>query len=544
MKLTLFAAVGIFALAGSAQATTCDGLATLSLPHAAITSAKIVEAGAFVRPGRPNDKSYGDVPAFCLVQGVSTPVPGSHIGFYVWLPAPARWSQRLHTVGNGAYGSTPYYAQLADRVRAGDVGVATDTGHTGGNDDLSFGNDNVEAIRDWGGGRAVHEATVAAKALTLAYYGKPQAHAYFSGSSTGGHEALAMAQRYPGDFDGIIAGAPGNNRSHLNMQFLWEFVHNHPRGDNQHPIVPNDKLRVLHEAVTKACDPADGVSDGVIQNPPECHFDLQSLKCAGDDKPDCLTAQQIAVVSAIYQGPRDARTGQAIFPGFPFGSEGEGDSPKYPGWSEFWANPAHPDEPARADFFRNWVFHDPNWNWWDFNWGSDVDRVDAAIAPLINATDPNLDRFRAHGGKLIMFIGWSDPVGSANEATDYYESLVARAKGKSRAAKLADTAKFARYYMIPGMGHTAGGPGATNVSSATRESAPPVSDARHDMALALYDWVEKGRAPGPLIATHYSQGSGPSGTVAFQRPLCVYPAVARYQGGDTNAAASFRCIRP
>jgi feruloyl esterase len=140
-----------------------------------------------------------------------------------------------------------------------------------------------------------------------------------------------------------------------------------------------------------------------------------------------------------------------------------------------------------------------------------------------------------------MFIGWSDPVGSANEATEYYESVVARGKGKSHAEKLADTQSFARYYMVPGMGHTAGGPGASNMSTATRDSTPPVEDAQHDMTLALFEWVEKSRTPDTLVGTHYSQGSGPSGKVAFQRPICVYPKIPRYVGGDKDKAASFTC---
>jgi len=538
----LFALLGALPVA-AAETRTCESLKDVTLAHARVTTARVIPSGSYVRPGHGPETEYASVPSFCLVQGLSTPVEKSHIGFEVWLPGADSWTRRMMTVGNGAYESTLYYAQLAARVRAGDVGVATDTGHTGGADDLSFGADNVEAIKDWGGGRSVHEATVAAKAVINAYYGEPQRFAYFAGSSTGGHEALNAAQRYPDDFDGIIAGAPGNYRSHLNLEFLWEFQHNHPRGDNLHQIVSNDKLLFVNKMVVKACDAIDGVKDDVISNPPDCHFDLDTLRCTGDERPGCLTADQIATLRAIYQGPRDARTGKQLYPGFPYGSEGVmmKDTQKFPGWSAFWADNNDPTKPARADFFRLWVFHDPNWNWWSFNWGSDVDTVHRVMGPVIDATDPDLSRFRAHGGKLIMFIGWSDPVGSANEATEYYESVVARGKGKSYGEKLADTQSFARYYMVPGMGHTAGGPGATNMSTATRDSAPPVEDAQHDMTLALFDWVEKGQAPDTLIGTHYSQGSGPSGKVAFERPICVYPKTPHYVGGEQDKATSFTC---
>jgi feruloyl esterase len=536
----LVAGFATLAIGGPALAADCGHLPTLRLPHVAVVSATLTQAGDFIeQSGSRAPRRYQNVPAFCRVVGTASPVSGSRIGFEVWLPAPVAWSQRLHMVGNGAYGSNLYYAQLVARVQRGDVAVATDTGHSGSS--LLFGRNNPVAIEDWGG-RAVHESIVAAKQVVRAYYGRPQRWSYFSGSSTGGHEALTEAQRYPDDFDGIIAGAPGNNRTDLNLEFLWEYLHNHRPGDDAHQIVPNSKLAMLGAAVLRACDGVDGVEDGVINDPPACHFDVRSLKCAGGETPACLTDEQVATIRAIYAGPRDARTGKQLYPGFPFGSEGmtSGEEGR-PGWSDFWADPDTPGVPQRADFFRYWVFKDPNWNWWTFDWGKDVDTVHKVMGPVINATDPDLSRFRAHGGKLIVFIGWGDPVGSAFEAIDYFDSVAARSSARGKDGQLADTQRFVRLYMVPGMGHTSGGPGAVNFSNATRNSAPPIEDSRHDMGLALYDWVEKGVAPDTLTATHFSKGSGPSGTVAFQRPLCVYPKVARYLGGDTHDAASFRC---
>jgi feruloyl esterase len=535
-------AAAIAAVAVPASAQDCAALAGVTLPHAKISSATMVGTDGFaepVREGRPVVR-YAAARDFCRVRGVSSPVAGSKIGFEVWLPASATWSARLHMVGNGGYGSNLYYAQMAARVARGDVAVATDTGHSGG--DLGFGRDNPVAIADWGN-RAVHESVVAAKLILKAYYGKPQRFAYFSGSSTGGHQALMVAQRHPEDFDGIIAGAPGNNRTNLNLLFLWEFLQNHRRGDNEHPIVPDAKLKTITAAAIKACDAGDGVADGVINDPRECRFDVATMLCPAAETSECLTAEQVATIKAIYQGPRDARTGKQLYPGLTFGSEGI-DYDDHAGWNAFWANPDKPNEPNRADFFRYWVFHDVNWDWWRFDWGKDVDTVLAAMAPVINATDPDLSRFRAHGGKLILFMGWNDPVGSAPEAIDYYHSVVARSTGADAAAKLADTQGFARLYMIAGMSHTATGPGATYVSNATRDSAPPVEDSRHDMARALQDWVEKGVAPNDLVATHFAKGSGPAGTIGFQRPICVYPKIPRYRSGDKASAASFRCTAP
>lgn len=527
--------------AAEARTIDCAGMAKTALPHVSITGVQVVE-GSFTEPkvGDRAPKVHSSMPSFCQVQAIASPVKGSRIGFEVWLPLRANWSKRLHMVGNGGYGSNLYYAQLAARVRRGDVAVATDTGHTGGA--LTFGRDNRVAIDDWAW-RAVHESVVAAKALTKIYYGRAAAKSYFSGSSTGGHQALMSAQRFPDDFDGIIAGAPGNNRTGLMMQFLWNFVKNHRPGDNGAQIVPNAKLVMVKKAVVAQCDALDGVADGVVSDPLACPFKPASLLCKTGETPDCLTAEQVATMDALYQGPRDARTGQQIYPGYRPGSEGQGDEDSpLPGWAGYWANPAKPDEPQRADFFRFWVHNDADWDWWKFNWGSDVDAVRAIMGPVTDAVDPDLSRFRARGGKLMMFMGWNDPVGAAPEAINYFEDVVAHSKAATPAAKLADTQQFVRLYMVPGMGHTAGGEGATNMSNATRNSEPPVDDAAHDMGLALYDWVEKGMAPGTLIATKFSKGTGPTGQVAFQRPVCVYPQVPTYQGGDTDKAESFACM--
>ncbi len=523
------------ARAHPAQAAACADLAGLALPHASILASQEIIGGEFKDDTRIADgetRRYHDLPPFCRVRGVSRPVPGSEIGFEVWLPLEG-WSQRLHMVGNGGYSSNLYYAQMSQRLRARDVAVATDTGHHG--KDLSFGVGHPEKIADYAH-RAVHEPVVAAKLVTAAYYGRPAEHAYFSGCSTGGYQALMEAQRYPDDFDGIIAGAPGNNRSALNMAFLWNFQANHRRGDDEHPILDADKLKLVNRAAVGQCDALDGVRDGVISDPRACRFDLASLRCGRAAPGACLTAEEIAAARKIYAGPRDPRTHAQIYPGYPFGAEGVMASARdeHPGWTGYWADPDHPDQPQRVDFFRQWVFEDPKWNWWSFDWSRDPARVRAKISATFDADNPDLRAFERRGGKLIIFMGWADPVGAPPEAINYFQAMRAATPGADG---------FARLYMVPGMAHCAGGPGATNMSSATRDSEPPVGDARHDMALALQDWVEQGRAPGVLFATHYAGGGAPR-TVAFQRPLCPYPQVARYRGGPSAEASSFACAAP
>ena len=547
LALVALCAAGLVPASGHAAASAkeCHDLVGLRLGHATVKAAEPIDGGMLTVVDKPT--TYSGLPAFCRVQGLSSPVPGSEIGFEVWLPRESNWSRRLHMVGNGAYSSRIYYAQMAARIRAGDVAVATDTGHQGS--ELTFAVGHPQRIVDFAH-RAVHESVLAAKALTKVFYGAAPAFSYFSGCSTGGYQALMAAQRHPEDFDGIIAGDPGNNRSNLNLAFLWNYLSNHPHGDDQHQIVPNEKLLLINRAVVASCDRLDGVADGVINEPHRCLFDLQSLRCPrNDDAPDCLTPAQIDAVARMYAGPKDARNGKSIYPGYTFGSEGivageEGESNALPGWSAYWSNPQRPTEPDRADFFRLWVFEDPHWDWWKFNWGSDIDVINHKIATLFNATSADLSEFESHHGKLIMFMGSQDPVGAADEAINYYDAVEARAPGASRAQRRRETQAFLRLYMVPGMAHCAGGPGATHFSTATRDSEPPVSDAQHDMAIALQDWVERGAAPQALIATKFDKEHGTERRVQFQRPLCVYPQVAHYKGGPTNSAGSFACVDP
>jgi len=521
----------------TASDAQCTGLARLALPHATITLAEARHGGTFHETTDIDGKPFDHIglPAFCRVTGVASPVADSKIGFEVWLPL-AGWSGRLHMVGNGAYSDRIYYGQVAARLRNGDVGVATDTGHEGG--DLKFGTGHPERIVDWGH-RAVHESVVAAKAIVAAFYGGGPKLSYFSGCSTGGAQALSEAERYPADFDGIIAGDPGNNRTNLNLTFLWHFLKNHPRhdkgGDNATQIVPNDKLRMVRQAAVAACDALDGVKDGVINDPRQCKFDAATLACKAGDAADCLTPPQVEAVKAMYSAPTDARTGQPLYASFLPGSEGSEHTAKdaRPGWSGYWANPRKPDEPQRVEFFRSWAFNDAKWDWWSFDWGKDIDLVRAKVSPMVDAASADLSAFHARGGKLILFMGWDDPVGAAMDIVGYRD-------------RIAQRDEFVRLYMVPGMWHCAEGAGATNFSTATRDSVPPVSDARHDMAKVLENWVEKKEEPREIVATKFEgpDARNGKGAILFQRPLCVWPKVAKYKGGPAEKAESFACEAP
>ncbi len=457
------------------------------------------------------------VPAFCRVRGLATPSPRSRIHFEVWLPL-AGWSGRLTMIGNGGYSSAFNIAELAALVRKGTTAVATDTGHEGG--ELDFGYDNDDAIADWGN-RAVHESIVAAKAVVARFYGRTPRYSYFTGCSTGGHQALMEAQRYPGDFDGLLAGDPGNNRTNLNFGFLWQFLANHEQGDNSHPILTAQDLVLVNRAAVKQCDALDGVTDGVIADPRQCKATPAQLRCSAGKTPDCLTDRQIQALQQMYAGARRRETGELVYPGWPVGSEApEGAG----GWQAYWANPAKPDEPQRVEYFRRWVFHDPDWNWWAFDWGKGIDAARTRMAPLVDATSPDLSAFARHGGRIILYQGWADPVVSAADTIAYYQRM---------SAATPTAASFSALFLVPGMGHCAGGPGATDFSSD--------ADASGNIALALQDWVEKGTKPVRIVAVH-RPGRQATTTMSFSRPLCAWPKLAHYEGsGDTNDAASFTC---
>ena len=516
----LSAAVAVYA--APASAADCEELASLSLPDARIDAVQAEAAGTYTPAG---SKALVDLPAFCRVHGVISMAPGSMIGFETWLPQ-AGWNRKLEMFGNGGYSSDIAYLDMADGLRAGYAAVATDTGHTGS--DPAFAAGHPESIVDWGS-RAVHESAQKAKLLIQAFYGAAPAHAYFKGCSTGGHQALMEAQRFPNDFDGIIAGDPGNNRTHLNAAFLWQYVANHPRRDDAHQILPSAKLAMVTKAVLKACRALNGGQDGglptddFLTDPRNCHFDPATIACADGDAADCLTSAQVQSLKAMYDGAHDAQTGERIYFGWPPGSEGSSVVVEHlPGWSLYWADPAKSDQPARMSFWRDWAF-DGGWSWWNFDWSADMRAVDEKLAPVINATSANLEPFRRAGGKLLQYHGLADPVVPPLESITYYERVAAV---QAAAHPQTPVSAFYRLFLAPGMAHCSGGPGAD----------------QFDAQSALEAWVERGAAPDSIVASHYV-GEAAERRVAFTRPLCPYPAQARYDGkGDVAIAGSFACV--
>jgi feruloyl esterase len=508
------------ATAVPAIAASCDALTNFKIDKASIDAAESHPAGAYAPTG---GAELAGLPEFCRAHGVATPVEGSQVGFEVWLPE-TDWNGKIEMVGNGGYSSAIAYPAMADQLKRGYAAVATDTGHKG--DDPEFAVGRPEAIVDWAS-RAVHVSIDAAKAVVSDFYGKAPGHAYFWGCSTGGQQALTEAQRYPKDFDGIIAGDPGNNRTHLNAGFFWQFVKNHRTSDVS-VIVPPEKLAIITDAVIKTCRGKDGgaPSDAFLTDPEACAFQPADLLCKGADAPDCLTQEQVDAMAAMYGGAHDPKTDAQIYYGWPKGSENSGRVVKtLPGWSLYWADPAHPERPARLNFWKIWAFQNPNWDWRTFDFDAGMTAVDDRLASTINAMSSDLSAFRAAGGKLIQYHGLADPVVPPRESIDYYERVQA-AEDTAKPPRADASADFYRLFLAPGLYHCQGGPG------------PNVLDVEG----ALEKWVEQGVAPETIAATK-RRDDKPAEAVTMSRPLCPYPKRAHYDGsGDPAEASSFSCV--
>lgn len=497
-----------------AAAASCEKLAALALPHTTIQKVQAVPAGEFRPPmGRP----MAGMPAFCRVIGTLKPSADSDIRFEVWLPE--KWNGKYEGVGNGGFAGQINYQGLEASVRGGYASASTDTGHEAGGTDAAWALGHPEKVADFGY-RAIHETTVAGKAIAKAYYGDGAKRAYFNSCSNGGRQALMEAQRFPEDYDGIIAGAPANDWTHLltNAIYLVQATMADPAS-----YIPPAKLPAIENAALAACDANDGVKDGVIDSPQKCSFQPASLACKGAESNECLTAPQVRALEKIFAGMPAAK-GEKGFPGYePGGITGPG------GWSA-WITGGAPGQSLMyafgTNYFKNMVFDNAQWDWHNFNEARDLKAADDKTAGQLNATDPDLSRFQARGGKLIVYHGWSDAAISPLNAIAYYQSVQAKMGAKADG--------FVRLFMVPGMQHCGGGPG-PNVFGQNGEGP---EDAEHNINTALEKWVEGGAAPPWIVATKYKS----AGVVERTRPLCPYPQTAHYKGsGSTDSAANFVC---
>lgn len=504
-------------VAAGPKACELASFSGLTPTNAKVTAVTAVAAGSYTPTG--STQSLAELPAFCRIDGLATPGSDSEIAFQVWVPQGQAWNGKLVTTGNGGYSPQLNYGDMAYAMRQGYAVIGGNTGHT--TEDMFWGVGHPEKIRDWGT-RSIHAITAPGKQLIAQLQGSAAKRAYYYGCSTGGHQGYAEIQRYPEDFDGVIAGAPGNNRTRLNVEFMHRFLSNRAPNSNSPVILSAAKAASITTAAVAACDALDGVSDGVMEDPRACSsavFDIETrMQCPGGGTgSNCLSAEEIAVAKKIYAGPKNPRSGAQLYPGLPVGTEA--------GWSAYWGA----TEPVRADYWRLWVMNDPLWNWWSFDYDRVVQYADAVVSPLVDQVNPDIAAFKARGGKAIVYQGWADPVVNAIDTIAYYEQV--RAKQGSQAA----TDEFFRLFLVPGMGHCAGGSGTANFGN--QGGASPVLSADRDVLMALDRWVEQGRAPEQIVATRMVAGAA-----VRTRPLCPYPKKAVYAGsGSSDDAANFSC---
>ena len=479
---------------------SCEGLLSLALPGTTITSAKPgpssvgdVQVTVLLGPGRS-----ARIPDHCRVAATLRPTSDSEIKMELWLPT-TDWNGKYQAVGNGAFNGNINHAQMTPQLTRGYAVSSTDTGHTGNNASFALG--HPEKLVDFGW-RAMHETAVASKKIIAAYYGNDPKFSYFNGCSAGGRQAMKAAQRFPADFHGIIAGAPGLDWTGRAARAVQIAKH---LDQNKAGQLGEAQRQFLHAAVVESCDLIDGVKDGVIENPKRCKFDPGVLACKGAGEEKCLTAAQIETTRMIYAPATNPKTKRAIN-GLEPGSE--------LGWTNLgWTASARA---TGLEQFRFLVFGDPAWTIEKFNFDADIVLAEERDNNTINALDPNLKPFISGGGKLIQYHGWSDPQIAPAGTTQYYDRVAAAHGGRDKIDG------SYRLYMAPGMGHCSGGEGPNTF----------------DMLTTLERWVEGGIAPDQIVATI----TRPTANLDRSRPLCPYPQVAVYSGtGSTDDARNFAC---
>lgn len=533
MRTRLFAVtIALVACSRIASADdSCEKLASLKIQNTTITLAQTEAAGTFVGPPAPftgGDLSplYKSLPGFCRVLAEARPTADSDIKIEIWLPA-SGWNGKLQGIGNGGFAGIIDDRQLGLAVKAGYAATATDAGHTGSPVDAAWALGHPEKIVDFGH-RGIHEMTRVTKEVVKAYYGKAQQHSYFAACSDGGREALMEAQRYPEDYDGILAGAPANNWTPLLTTAAYD---TQVLTVDPASFIPPAKIPVIAAAVNAACDELDGVRDGILNDPRQCRFDPATMQCkAGDDSEKCLTEPQVVALKKLYAGTPDS-AGHIVFPGYlPGAEEGNG------GWGIWITGPA----PVKSlmsffgnGFFSDMVYDKPDWDYKTLKVDDGLKTANEKTAQALNSTDPDLKAFKSRGGKLILYHGWNDPAITALNTINYYDSVVKKMGQK-------EVNSFVRLYMAPGVQHCGGGPGADSFGIIVD---PDFTDPQRSLDAAMEQWVEKGTAPGTIIASKFE---GQDRTHAkMTRPLCPYPQSAKYKGsGNTNDAANFVCESP
>ena len=468
-----------------------------------------------------------EVPAFCRVQLTVAP----SVKIEIWMPA-SGWNGNFEGVGNGGLAGSISYPALADALRKGYAAASTDTGHEGGNANFAMGDPQKDPvlkqrIEDFGY-LAIHEMTEKAKLAIQAFYGAAPRESFFSGCSQGGRQALTEAQRYPEDYNGILAGAPAVNYINFNMAHIKVAL---ATLKDEESYVPAAKLGAIQDAALLACDTLDGLKDNLITDPRNCHFDPAVLLCQGADSPTCLTPKQVKTMQDLYAPTVDLK-GNVIYPAH------------FPGAEKGWVGFTIGTAPYKAqqynlgvEFMKAFVFKNADWDFRSWDYSTDIAKVrDPWLTSVMDSWNTDLRPFRDHGGKLIIYQGWGDDDVSPVNTINYYKQVVTAVTGYGKGTDAYSpepaafiqasqkTGDFLRLFMIPGMNHCGNGLG------------PNVFDGVE----AVHIWHEKKQPPDQILASHLTNN-----TVDRTRPLCPYPGIAQYSGkGSPDEAANYACVLP
>jgi feruloyl esterase len=496
--VTIFAAA---ALASAVSTANCSALTGFILENARITSAELVAEGVFTPPFIPNRNPNTDaesMPAHCRVILVLTPSADSNINAELWLPA-ENWNGKFLAIGNGGWGGAIQgYGDMQMALRRGYATAASDTGHTdadGPNGMFALG--NQEKLIDFAY-RAIHEMTEKSKAVIARAYGEPAEYAYFKGCSTGGRQGVMAAQRYPQDFDGIIAGALANRHIHMHVAQSYQHIFN-----NRNPEYANSyqyTADLINRSVLRQCDV---LKEGFLNEPRQCDFDFKTIECARDAgdssfSESCLWQHQTIETQDYYGEGLRTSDGEIVFPGQVLGSP----IPRLP--FDFRAPDAF-----LFDTIRILGFQDPNYSWRNFQLDRDLPLIDERVG-FVDATNPDLREFQQSGGKLLMYHGWSDDRITPRTTIQYYESVIQEMGPEQD--------EWMRLFMVPGMGHCSGGAG----------------PYEFDMLTTMERWREDDTVPAEIPARNPESG--------LSRPLCAWPQTAAYDGrGDINRASNWDC---
>lgn len=462
----------------------CTALKQILLPAAAVSVEAL--AGGFIT----QEGIKLELPPFCRVRGISRPTDESRIAFELWMPQ-AHWNGRYYQLGNGGFAGNIHFPSLAAEIRRGNAVAMTDTGHEGNGFDASWAKDHPERIIDYGY-RSIKTTSDLALIFIQAYYGSPPRFRYFAGCSNGGRQALMAAQRFPDDWDGIVAGAPAN----LWTRQLTDFarIQHHLRNTPEAWLLPED-LAVIRQAALSSC-PAGAVQQGFADDPRHCPFDPAILACGADQHDNCLKPAQVDAVRFIQHAGFEPASASAE------------------NWGRWIVNPdpaADSQLTFAAEAFRYLLRDQPDWRIADFDPARDV--AAQATRRALDADALDLHRFRDRGGRIISYFGWHDAVISPHAGADYFRRVTRNMGG------IAATQAFYRLFMVPGMEHCQGGPGAYAFGQSL--TAPAAHhDRRYDIRLAIEAWVEKGIAPKTLVAVRY-RDSAPAAEVAIAPLMAV-----------------------